>query len=219
MLNKPSVLYRDNQLAVAVKPYGVLSEDGDQNPGMPALLKAQVHCESIYTVHRLDRTTQGVMVYALSKEAASRLSAQIQRGEMEKIYLAVVEGSPESCSGELSDLLYFDHKKNKSFVVKRERRGVKDARLRYEVLKTAVLDGQQMSLIKICLLTGRTHQIRVQFASRSMPLVGDRRYGSRIPCDHIMLCSSELCFTHPVTGERMLFSFSPDNDFFHQFKE
>ena len=96
------------------KPYGVLSEEDDKKPNMPALLRELPGCESIYPVHRLDRTTQGLMVYAKTEEAARRLSRLIRDGGMEKIYLAVIEGVPREPSGELSDLLYFDRKKNKS---------------------------------------------------------------------------------------------------------
>ena len=145
------------------------------------------------------------MVYAKTQEAARRLSAMIQQGRVEKTYLAVVEGVP-------------DRRKNKSYVVKRERKGVKQARLQYEVLQTIEHEGQWLSLLNIQLLTGRTHQIRVQFASRKMPLVGDRRYGSHIHADHIQLCAARLSFTHPVTGEEMRFSYDPTDEFFRLFK-
>ena len=209
--------YQDKHLAAAYKPYGVLSEYDDTKPNMPALLKAETGCDEIYPVHRLDRTTQGVMVYAKTKEAAKRLSSLIQSGGMAKTYLAVTEGVPAQPSGELRDLLYFDRRKNKSYVVKRERKGVKEAVLRYETLGTITHDGAMLSLLKIVLLTGRTHQIRVQFASRKMPLIGDRRYGSRIACDGIQLCSSELRFIHPFTEEEMCFSFTPTNEYFGLF--
>ena len=219
MVNGSSVLFQDNHIIVCVKPYGVLSEHDDAKPNMPALLKEYCGCEKIYPIHRLDRTTQGLMVFAKTAEAAKRMSAAVQRGEVEKIYLAVVQGAPEEESGELSDLLYFDRRKNKSYVVKRDRRGVKQARLHYEVIGAKEYEGEQLSLLKVILLTGRTHQIRVQFASRRMSLVGDRRYGSGIHADNIMLCSSELKFTHPFTGEEMRFSFIPTNEYFGLFKE
>lgn len=199
------VYYQDEHLVVACKPYGVLSEEDDKKPNMPALLRELLGCESIYPVHRLDRTTQGLMVYAKTEEAARRLSRLIRDGGMEKIYLAVIEGVPREPSGELSDLLYFDRKKNKSYVVKRERRGVKRARLLYETLGTAEHNEKALSLLKIRLLTGRTHQIRVQFAYRKMPLVGDRRYGSSVMNDHIALCSYQLLFIHPFSDDEMMF--------------
>ena len=201
-----------------VKPYGVLSEFDEHKPNMPSLLKDESGCDTIYPVHRLDRTTQGVMVYALTEDAARRLSAMIQQGQLEKTYLAVVEGVPEGSRGEYTDLLYFDRRKNKSYVVKRERKGVKQARLQYEVLQTTEHEGERLSLLKIRLLTGRTHQIRVQFASRKMPLVGDRRYGSHIPANHIQLCAARLSFSHPVTGEALRFSYDPTDEFYRLFK-
>ena len=211
MQNKLSVLYQDVHIIVAYKPYGVLSEEDETKPNMPALLRAECGCE-IFPVHRLDRTTQGLMVYAKTAEAARRMSAMVQRGEVNKTYLAVIEGTPDPLSGELCDLLYFDRRKNKSYVVKRERRGVKQARLHYETLRTIDQDGQQLSLVKIDLDTGRTHQIRVQFASRKLPLIGDRRYGSHIASEHIQLCASELSFSHPFTGEKQCFSYTPTNE-------
>lgn len=215
--SKINILYRDEYLVAAYKPYGVLSESDAHKPNMPALLREELGCEDIYTVHRLDRTTQGLMVYALTTEAAKRLSESVQRGKMEKIYLAVIEGTPETPAGELFDLLYFDRGKNKSYVVKRERKGVKEARLHYETLQTAEHNGKPLSLLKIRLMTGRTHQIRVQFASRKMPLVGDRRYGSTVESDNILLCSAELRFTHPFSGEELHFSYLPDNGLFSCF--
>ena len=211
-------MYQDDNIIVAFKPYGLLSEADGTNPNLPAVLKEETGCDSIFTVHRLDRTTQGLMVYAKTQEAARRLSAMIQQGRVEKTYLAVVEGVPEEEQGEYADLLYFDRRKNKSYVVKRERKGVKQARLQYEVLQTIEHEGQRLSLLKIQLLTGRTHQIRVQFASRKMPLVGDRRYGSHIPADHIQLCAARLSFSHPLTGEEMRFSYDPTDEFFRLFK-
>lgn len=212
------ILFQDNHLIVAFKPYGLLSEADGSKPNMPAVLKEETGCDAIYPVHRLDRTTQGLMVYAKTEEAARRLSRLIQDGGLEKTYLAVAEGVPGERSGELCDLLYFDRKKNKSYVVKRERKGVKQARLTYETVATSEYDAKTLSLLKIRLLTGRTHQIRVQFASRKMPLVGDRRYGSSVTSDNIMLCSHRLRFTHPFSGEEMDFLYRPVNGMFALFK-
>ncbi|MBQ3265427.1 MAG: RluA family pseudouridine synthase [Ruminococcus sp.] len=208
--------YNDEHIVAAYKPYGVLSEEDDKKPNMPALLNAQLGCEKIYTVHRLDRTTQGVTVYAKTREAASRLSELIQNGGMEKTYLAVIEGEPQEPAGEMRDLLYFDRKKNKSFVVRRQRRGVKEAILRYETLQTQEIGGMTLTLVRIRLLTGRTHQIRVQFASRRHPLAGDRRYGASAGGE-IMLCASQLRFTHPFTGEELCFSYTPTDGYFGKY--
>ena len=182
--NMMHLYYNDEHLAAAYKPYGVLSEYHETKPNMPAMLCEELGCNTVYPVHRLDRTTQGLMVYAKTAECAKRLSAMVQRGEVQKTYLAVVEGAPEPLAGEFIDLLYFDRQKNKSYVVKHERRGVKQARLHYETLRTIEQDGQSLSLVKIMLDTGRTHQIRVQFASRKMPLIGDRRYGCKRACEN-----------------------------------
>lgn len=211
------ICYQDNDFIVAYKPYGVLSEESDSKPNMPAMLRELTGCGEVYTVHRLDRTTQGLMVYAKTPGAAKRLGDIFQRGEAEKRYLAVVQGVPEPGSGELSDLLYFDRRKNKSYVVSRERRGVKKARLSYDTLATIQNDGVDITLLSVRLHTGRTHQIRVQFASRRMPLAGDRRYGSSIKCEQIMLCSAKLSFKHPFTGEELSFSYEPTNELFGLF--
>ena len=197
------IVFEDEHIVVVRKPYGVLSEAHESQPNMPAILQRLCGCE-VYPVHRLDKTTEGLMVYAKTRPAAAKLSEAIQRGEVEKTYLAVVEGLPDE-SGRMTDLLYFDRKKGKSYVVKRERRGVKEARLSYERLGTEERDGRTVSRVRIRLETGRTHQIRVQFASRGMPLVGDRRYGSRIKADNIALQAAGLKFPHPVTGEEMEF--------------
>lgn len=216
--DEPFVLFQDDQLIVAYKPYGVLSESDEKQPNMPALLREQAGCREIYTVHRLDRTTQGLMVYAKTQEAARRLSEAVQNGTVEKIYLAVADGVPDPRAGDYADLLYFDRRKNKSYVVERERRGVKRASLSYEVIGTAIHEGHTLSLLKIRLHTGRTHQIRVQFASRHMPLVGDRRYGSRIQSENILLCASQLRLTHPFTNEALAFCREPDGGLFALFK-
>ena len=211
------ILFSDPQLAAAVKPYGALSESDSKKPNMPAILKEALGCEEIYPVHRLDRTTQGLIIYAKTPEAAKRLSAMAQNGEIEKIYLAVVEGLPDEESGALTDLLYYDRQKNKSYAVKRMRKGVKEARLSYEIVGTSEYDGKKISLLRIRLQTGRTHQIRVQFASRKMPVAGDRRYGSTIALENIMLCSSQLSFRHPFTGEELRFEYNPDDELFGLF--
>ena len=207
------IFYQDEHLIVVYKPYGVLSEAHESKPNLPALLGEEIGARA-YPVHRLDRTTQGLMVYAKTEEAARRLSAMLQNGGIEKTDLAVIEGKPAEKEGKLTDLLFFDRRKNKSFVVKRERNGIKRAELDYTVLSTGEIDGNAVSLVKIRLLTGRTHQIRVQFASRKMPLVGDRRYGSRISDDEIALCSAELSFKHPFTGEALAFRYEPKQEIF-----
>ena len=167
------ILEQTPQLVLCVKPVGVRAQ-GEAEADLPALLKRQLGCE-IYPVHRLDQAVGGVMVFAKTAPAAAKLSQAIAGGELQKEYLAVLERSPEQTEGELSDLLFHDRTKNKTYVVSRQRKSVKEAKLAYRVLD--VQNG--LCLVRIRLYTGRTHQIRVQFASRGMPLVGDGKYGSR----------------------------------------
>ena len=189
---EPLILLGDPAFFLCVKPAGVLSE----SPGMPELLAAKNGGAPIYPVHRLDREVGGVMVYARTKKAAASLSAAVSERRMEKEYLAVVSGAPEEPAGVYRDLLFKDAQKNKSYVVKRPRRGVKEAELRYELLEEKC----SLSLIRIRLVTGRSHQIRVQFASRKMPLLGDRKYGSAVESP-LALWACRLAFPHPVTGQ------------------
>ena len=161
------ILYADREIAVCIKPVGLDSENQ-----VPDALKEQLG-GNIFTVHRLDRNVGGVMVYARTKSAAAALSKAIQDGTMVKEYVAIVHGTPPE-SGDWNDLLWKDSKKNKVFVVKRQRDGVKAARLEYRTLRSG-----ETSLVRIRLHTGRSHQIRVQFSSRGFPLVGDHKYGAR----------------------------------------
>ncbi|MBE6764045.1 MAG: RNA pseudouridine synthase [Ruminococcaceae bacterium] len=189
------ILYADSHIALCVKPVGLDSEHE-----VPAALKEQLGGD-FFTLHRLDRAVGGVMVYARTKESAAALSKAIQDGEMIKEYLAVVHGTPPE-SGDWEDLLFKDSRKNKVFVVRRERRGVKKARL------TFVRRSQgDTSLVHIRLYTGRTHQIRVQFASRGYPLVGDRKYGAKDDETAPMLFSHRLTF--PLNGTAVSFEAMP----------
>ena len=159
---------------------------------MPALLRAELGCAYIGCVHRLDRAVGGVMVYALDQPSCGKLSAMVASHQMVKEYLAVVHGCPESPEGEMRDLLFKDSARNKSFVVKRMRKGVREAVLHYQLLETIERENGTFSLVQIRLETGRSHQIRVQFSSRKMPLVGDRRYGSREDADGVKLWSYRI---------------------------
>lgn len=197
------ILYSDEHIAVCLKPEGISS--ADEKSGMPFLIKEQLGLsEPVRTVHRLDNAVGGVMVYALNRQAAARLSEDIAGHAFEKRYMAVVHGCPEEPSGRYDDLLFHDSSKNRTYVVKRMRKGVRDAALEYEVKSSA--DG--LTLVEIRLLTGRTHQIRAQFSSRKMPLAGDGKYGAKDKCS-IALWSYSLSFAHPVSGERMTFSVLP----------
>lgn len=167
--------------------------------------------KEVLVINRLDKPVAGLICLAKNSNAAAFLNRQIQDRTFSKTYYALVLGSLEK-SGEMEDLLLHDKRKNKSFVVSRERKGVKKASLDYEVIKEITFEETTYSLVKVHLHTGRTHQIRVQFASRKHPLVGDGKYGSRVKGD-IRLLSSEISFVLPGTTEKKLFSIEYDDDF------
>ena len=167
------ILEQTPGLVVCIKPVGVRAQ-GEAPDALPALLAKQLGA-GVYPVHRLDQAVGGLMVFARTGAMAAKLSQAMAEGTLQKEYLAVLERSPERAEGELSDFLFHDRTKNKTYVVSRQRKGVKEAKLAYRVLD--VQNG--LCLVRIRLYTGRTHQIRVQFASRGMPLVGDGKYGSR----------------------------------------
>lgn len=193
------ILYFDKDLVAAVKPVGVSSEDGPG--GMPELLRSELGGE-IYPIHRLDLNVGGVMVYARTKGAAGALSRLVQDGAMVKEYRCLVHGTPPE-GGILEDFLFKDSRKNKVFVVKKERKGVKKAKLEY-----TRLTGSDPSLLHIRLYTGRSHQIRVQFASRGFPLLGDRKYGARDEAKAPMLFSCRVSF--PWKGQTKVFERYPE---------
>ena len=203
------VLYLDETLAVCVKQPGMLSEDAGDD-GVPAALRRAIGREA-FPLHRLDRAVGGVMLLARSKEAAGEWTrALAETGE--KQYLAVVTGDPGE-EGTYTDLLYHDPRSNKTFVVQRVRRGVREATLHFKREATANVDGAILSLVRVTLETGRTHQIRVQFASRGTPLAGDRRYGSRIRADAPALWCARVSLQCPRTGETLTFSSPPPQTF------
>ncbi len=212
------VLYEDKDIIVCVKPVGVLSQgQADKDDNMIYLLGQHFSHSgenaTAFCVHRLDRSVGGTMVFAKTQRAAAKLSALVSGNGITKEYLAVVCGTPEEESGVYKDLLFKDSSKNKSFVVKRMRKGVKEASLEYNVVGSAVNDGNTLSLVRIRLHTGRTHQIRVQFSSRKMPLLGDGKYGSRDNHCDVSLWSHRLSFRHPFTNEIIDMSCVPDNEY------
>ena len=186
------ILHQDKEIIVCIKPVGLDSEHD-----LPAALGGE-----IFTVHRLDKNVGGLMVYARNKTTAADLSRQIQSGEFIKEYIALVEGQPPE-SGDWEDFLFKDSRKNKVFVVKRQRTGVKLARLSYRTINI----GEQ-SLVRVRLHTGRSHQIRVQFSSRGYPLVGDHKYGARGQEKEIHLFSCYLQFL--LCGKPYHFSAMPN---------
>lgn len=191
------ILYEDKNIVFCVKPVGASSETD-----MPEMLKNQLGGE-IFTLHRLDNPVGGVMVYAKNKSAAAKISKKIaEHTDFEKTYLAVCEGELSEPEGQMEDLLFKDSRKNKSFVVSRERKGVKKARLSYRVLETAEYRGKMCSLVSVKLETGRSHQIRVQFASRKHPLLGDGKYGSSVNCPIAL-------FSHKIATCGLEFSKNP----------
>ncbi len=186
------ILYEDQDIFVIVKPVGLDSEHE-----VPAALGGE-----IYTIHRLDKNVGGVMVYGRTKAAAAALSKAVQEGSMVKEYVARVHGQPPE-TGDWENWLFKDNKKNKVFVVKKQRAGVKYARLEFKTLEAG-----ETSLVRVRLHTGRSHQIRVQFASRGFPLVGDHKYGSRDESPTPMLFS--CCISFPYKGQTVQFEKSPD---------
>lgn len=191
------IVYQDSRIVVVKKPVGVVSAD------LPDLLRQQLDTDCFRTVHRLDAQVGGLMVLARSVKAASLLSEQIASRKFEKEYLAVVEGTPAP-SGTLIDLLGRDSARRITYVADAPGKDIREAKLDYKVLDSC----QGLSLVSIVLHTGRTHQIRVQFASRGYPLWGDRKYGTARE-GAIALWSHRLKFTHPQTGELMEFTQGP----------
>ena len=188
-------LFSDKNIAVIVKPVGL-----DSEAEVPTAIREALGGE-VFPIHRLDKNVGGVMVYARTKQAAAALSKAVQEGTMVKEYVAMVHGTPPE-SGDWEDFLFKDSRKNKVFVVKRERKGVKKARLEFKRIS-----GGETSLVRIRLHTGRSHQIRVQFSSRGFPLVGDHKYGSRDEATAPMLFSCKITF--PYQGREISFEQVP----------
>lgn len=198
------ILYDDRHICICKKMPGMLSEEADSDDSLPNLLKAQLGCE-IFVLHRLDKPVGGAIMYAKTKAASSAFSRLIQENDLQKEYLAVLDKIPDEESAMLTDLLFRDKQKNKTFVVRRMRKGVKEAKLDYRVVMTQ----DNHALVNIRLHTGRTHQIRAQFASRKMPLTGDGKYGSRDNGCEVALWSHSLTFNHPFTKETVSIQCEP----------
>ena len=204
-----SILHKDDSFLVCLKPARVRSTD--EPGGMPELCRNALGNPKadVRTVHRLDQVVSGLMVLARGAKAASELSRQIREGEFHKEYLAVLHGAPAQPSGTLTDLLLRNKPERKTYVVTEMAKGVQEAILNYEVLART----EGFSKVRILLRTGRTHQIRCQFSSRDLPLVGDRKYSLNEDNCEIALWSSKLSFRHPVTGERLTFTAPPPEEY------
>ncbi len=198
------LIYQDDAIVVAAKPFRVLSTD--EPGGMPELVRQALGDPqaSVRTVHRLDRVVGGLMVLARTKRAASELSRQVRQNEFQKEYMAVVHGAPAQ-TGTLRDLLARDKQERKTYITDQPAKDVQEAILHYTRTATAA----DLSLVRIRLVTGRTHQIRAQFSGHGMPLVGDRKYGVLGEDCEIALWSCKLGFAHPITGKPMAFTLEP----------
>lgn len=203
------LIYQDDDVLVCVKPAGVLSTD--EPGGVPELARQALGDTNadVRTVHRLDAVVSGLMVLARNASAASELSRQIREQSFGKEYLAVVHGRPEETSGTYVDLLLRDKRERKTYVVTEGAKGVQEAILDYQVIGY----GDELTRVAIQLRTGRTHQIRCQFSSRGLPLVGDRKYSLNEDGCNIALWSHKIAFHHPKTGKRMEFQLPPPQDY------
>ena len=201
------ILYQDRDIVVAIKPPRVLSTD--EPGGMPELLREALGTENIRTVHRLDRVVSGLMVLARNARAASELSRQIREGSFEKEYVAVVHGHLNEAEGTLTDLLLRNKQEKKTYVVTEPAKDVQEAILTYKTEGVT----EKLTKVRINLITGRTHQIRVQFSSRDLPLVGDRKYSLKEEDCEIALWSGMLGFIHPFSGEKMVFTAEPPRQY------
>ena len=203
------ILFENSNFVVCEKDAGLISEySATSTISLPSLLCKQMSLNELFTVHRLDKEVSGLIVYAKNTKAAAEISRQINDGIFEKEYIALVSGRLDSANGKLCDLLYHDKQRNKTYVVKKKRAGVKEALLEYSVVDYDAVN--DTSKLKIKLLTGRTHQIRIQFASRNHPIVGDRKYGTSINLKPIRLHSHSLSFIDNEKNEKLSFTSFPD---------
>lgn len=214
-MGKLNIIYEDNHIVVVEKPVNIPSQ-GDKTGDIDMLTLIKQYIKEKYNkpgdvylglVHRLDRPVGGVMVFAKTSKAASRLSEQVRVKDFKKKYLVVVNGKMEEQKGILEDYLLKNEKANMSKVVKEGTKNSKLASLEYEVLK---YDSEiDLSVLKIDLHTGRHHQIRVQLSSRNHSIYGDQKYGGRGHGKQIALWAYELKFLHPITKEIMTFKVLP----------
>ena len=198
-MSTTEILYRADGYVVINKPVGAESEDKGEGSA-PALVKNALGIDEAYPIHRLDKIARGAFLCATNKKSAARLSAEMTEGKFEKEYLAICEGEMDPPSGECDDLLFYDRQRKKSYIVSRARGGVKRAQLRYECVMTRTADdGRVLTLVRIWLMTGRTHQIRAQLSYRGHPLLGDGKYGSK----YNRTSAALMCRALTVSGKRI----------------
>lgn len=216
IMQKVKVIYEDNHIIVVEKTPNIPSQ-ADKTGDMDMLTLVKNYIKEKYNkpgnvylglVHRLDRPVGGVMVFAKTSKAASRLSEQVRTKSLKKTYLAVVDGKLENKTGVLEDYLYKDERNNISKVVKKEKKNAKLAKLDYEVLKYNEV--KNLSLLKINLHTGRHHQIRVQLSNFGHSIFGDQKYGTRGTGKQIALWAYKLKIQHPTTKQEMEFEDLPE---------
>ena len=219
---KTEILFEDKLIAVCLKPAGIISQGSQSGEDMISILNGHfIQSGSdarAFPVHRLDRETAGLMVYAKNSAAAARLSKQAEQNEIKKRYFAILRGVPEEKSGVLKDLLFRDKQKNKSYAVNRMRKGVREASLEYDV----ICEKDGTALLDILLHTGRTHQIRVHLSSIHHPLLGDTVYGpAKVGIKHLQgqtLHAKTIGFNHPTTKEYVEFT-APLPEYFTELLE
>ncbi len=211
MLN---VVYEDNHVIVVVKPHNQPSQE-DQSKDLDLLSEVKAYVKEKYNkpgdafiglVHRLDRPTGGLMIFARTSKAAARLSKQLSEHETEKKYYCVVEGFVKEKEATLINYLKKDEKNNIVKVVTQTEEGAKKAELEYKLLDTK----GDLSLLEVALKTGRSHQIRVQLSARNIPIYGDQKYNKSTKGKSLALWAGKLSFIHPTTKEKMTFVASPD---------
>lgn len=223
------ILYEDKDIIVVKKPYGVASQtERGSGEDMVSILMNYFHEKGekipyVGVIHRLDKNVAGVMVYGKNKTAAGKLCGQIAGKDVtKKYYAAVHNGGSLEAEGVMEDILVKDGRQNISRVAGAKDKGGKRAELKYRVMSKADIEGKEITFVNITLLTGRHHQIRVQFSTRGCPLAGDRKYGmprgEDITMGNIGLYCFSLSFDHPSTGKRLTFTETPSEGIFKNMK-